>query len=188
MGPVQDGVDMNTTISAPRVGTLPPPALAAYAAVAAFVVLIVMFAGVLPPFGAHPPLPLLLFAAVDAIAFHLLLFPVIAALPAPDWGRAAGYGWLVVDIATSVMTVNGVPFDTTTALRLGGHIAACLWVASAAWSTRGWTRGIGFALVVALGLYSFIAPYVPAPAIMPAMLLLTVWVVISARRLQAAGR
>jgi hypothetical protein len=176
---------MDTTVSTPRVGTLPPAALAADAAAATFVVLIVIFAGVLPAFGAHPPMALVVFAAIDAIAFHLLLFPVVAALPAPDWARAAGYGWLVVDIATNVMGVNGVSFDTTTALRLGGHIAACLWIGTAAWSSRGWTRVVGFALVVALAPYSFLAPYVPPTAIMPAMLLLTAWVVLSARRLQA---
>jgi hypothetical protein len=34
------------------------------------------------------------------VAPHLLLFPVVAALPAPRWAKAAGYGWLAIDIST----------------------------------------------------------------------------------------
>jgi hypothetical protein len=34
------------------------------------------------------------------LASRLLLFPIVAMLPAPRWARAAGYGWLVADIAT----------------------------------------------------------------------------------------
>src|SRR6266567_220686 len=44
-----------------------------------------------------------------AVAPHLLLFPVVAALPAPRWAKAAGYGWLVIDISTDIMGLNGVP-------------------------------------------------------------------------------
>jgi hypothetical protein len=36
--------------------------------------------------------------AVLGMAPHLLLFPVVAALPAPRWAKAAGYGWLVIDV------------------------------------------------------------------------------------------
>jgi hypothetical protein len=32
------------------------------------------------------------------VAAHLLLFPVVAALPAPPWARAVGYGWLTINI------------------------------------------------------------------------------------------
>jgi len=34
------------------------------------------------------------------IVAHVLLFPVVAALPAPKWAKAAGYGWLMIDITT----------------------------------------------------------------------------------------
>ncbi len=46
--------------------------------------------------------------ALLGVAEHLLLFPVVAALPAPRWARAAGYGWLVIDMATEIMQLNGV--------------------------------------------------------------------------------
>jgi hypothetical protein len=62
--------------------------------------------------------------AVLGIAPHLLLFPVAAALPAPSWGRAAGYGWLVIDMATDIMQLGGVDQTTYLGLRYGGHISA----------------------------------------------------------------
>jgi hypothetical protein len=178
---------MNASIATrPATRPVPAPALAAYAAAATFAVLMVMFGGVLPAFGAHPPFALVLLVGIDAIAFHLLLFPVVAALPAPEWGRAAGYGWLVIDIVTNVMAINGVTDAGTTAMRLGGHIAAVTWVASAAWPARGWTRAVGFALALVLGTYSFWGQFQPPAAIMPAMLLMLAWVVLAARRLHTA--
>jgi len=176
---------MNASIAArAQSRSVSPVTLAAYGATATFIVLAVMFAAVLPAFGTHPPLPLLMAVGIDAIAFHLLLFPVIAALPAPSWAKAAGYGWLVVDIASNVMAINGVAGDTTTALRLGGHIAAVTWVAAAAYSTRGWTRIVGYALAAFLGSYSFWGQYEPQPAFGPALLLMAAWVALCAWRLQ----
>jgi hypothetical protein len=40
--------------------------------------------------------------AILGNAEHLVLFPIIAALPAPRWAKQAGYGWLVVDMATDI--------------------------------------------------------------------------------------
>src|SRR5690349_1069647 len=42
------------------------------------------------------------------VAAHLILFPVVAALPASPWARAAGYGWLVIDITTDIMALQKV--------------------------------------------------------------------------------
>src|SRR5258708_30873207 len=42
-----------------------------------------------------------------AVAEHLILFPVIAALPAPKWARAVGYGWPILAISTDIMHLNG---------------------------------------------------------------------------------
>lgn len=180
--------DMNASVSArARSQFLSPVVLAAYAATATFVVLAVIFAAVIPAVGPHPPFALLLLATIDAIAFHLLLFPVIAALPAPAWAKAAGYGWLVIDIASSVMTVNGIADATTMALRLGGHIAAVTWIAAAAWSARGWTRAVGYALAAFLGTYSFWGQFEPQAALAPALLLMAAWVALSAGRLHKSA-
>jgi len=176
---------MNASIAArARSQWVSPVVLAGYCATATFIVLAVMFAAVLPAVGPHPPVALLMAVGIDAIAFHLLLFPVIAALPAPSWAKAAGSGWLVVDIATNVMAINGVADATATALRLGGHIAAVTWVAAAAHSARGWTRIVGYVLAAFLGSYSFWGQYEPQPAFAPALLLMTAWVALCAWRLR----
>src|SRR5260221_10575426 len=44
--------------------------------------------------------------ALLAVADHLILFPVVASLPAPKSARAVGYGWLVLDMATDIMQLN----------------------------------------------------------------------------------
>jgi len=64
--------------------------------------------------------------ALLAVAEHLILFPVVATLPAPNWGRAVGYGWLVLDIATDIMQLNGADKLTYLTLRYGANIAAAL--------------------------------------------------------------
>ena len=95
--------------------------------------------------------------ALLAVAEHLILFPVIAALPAPKWARAAGYGWLVLDMATDIMQLNGVVKPTYLSLRYGANIAAALWIASASWQGKGALRVIGVIVALDLAVYSFIA-------------------------------
>jgi hypothetical protein len=82
--------------------------------------------------------------ALLGVAEHLLLFPVVAALPAPRWARAAGYGWLVIDMATDIMQLNGSDKSIYLSLRYGGHISAALWIASASWQAKGAMRLVGW--------------------------------------------
>jgi len=79
------------------------PPLAANVAYAAAVLFVLGFARffVLPPEGSRNVLVALL-----GVAEHLILFPVVAALAVPRWARAAGYGWLIVDIATDSMALS----------------------------------------------------------------------------------
>jgi hypothetical protein len=100
-----------------------PAVRAACMAAALFVVAFAHFF-VLPPEGRGNVLIALL-----GVAPHLLLFPIVAMLPAPRWARAAGYGCLVVDIATDIMALNGVPVSTYLPMRYGAHISAALWIA-----------------------------------------------------------
>jgi hypothetical protein len=109
---------------------------------------------VLPPEGRDNVLIALL-----GVAPHLLLFPIVAMLPAPRW--AAGYGWLVVDIATDIMALNGVPVSTYLPMRYGAHVSAALWIAVTPWRIRGASCSIGLLLAVDLGGYSFVAPFDP---------------------------
>jgi hypothetical protein len=123
--------------------------------------------------------------ALLGVAPHLLLFPIVAALPAPPWGRAAGYGWLVVDMATDIMALNGVAAPTFIAMRYGGHVSAALWIAVASWHTRGASRIIGLLLALDLGGYSFVAPFDPTHfvGLLPSFVLLPVWLVLVGRLL-----
>ncbi len=122
--------------------------------------------------------------ALLGVTEHLLLFPVVAALPAPRWARSAGYGWLVIDMATDIMQLNSVTRLTYLTLRYGGHIAAALWIASASWETRGAMRIVGLLVALDLVLYSFIA-YIPLTFIvlLPSLILLPLWFVFVGRLL-----
>ncbi len=114
--------------------------------------------------------------ALLGVAEHLVLFPVVAALPAPRWARAAGYGWLVIDMATDIMQLNGAAKLTYLSLRYGGHIAAALWIVAASWRTKRALRFTGCFVALDLVVYSFIA-YVPFAFIvlLPSLILLPLW-------------
>src|SRR5258708_36881971 len=120
--------------------------------------------------------------ALLAIAEHLILFPVIAALPAPAWARAVGYGWLILDIATDIMQLNGVVKLTYLALRYGANVAAALWIASASWQGKGAMRVIGVIVAIDLAVYSFIA-FIPFTflVLVPSLVLLPLWFVLVGR-------
>src|SRR5947209_6396028 len=122
--------------------------------------------------------------ALLAVAEHLLVFPVVAALPAPRWVKAAGYGWLVIDIATDIMQLNGTPKTTYLPMRYGGHISAALWIASASWQLKGGIRITGLLLALDLAVYSFIA-FIPFTFVIlvPSLLLLPLWFTLSGRLL-----
>ncbi|MGW5640882.1 hypothetical protein ACWEWQ_40175, partial [Streptomyces sp. NPDC003832] len=66
-------------------------------------------------------------AEYTGILFHLAILFVVARLPAPEWARAAGYGWLTLDILSAVMTINEVPHEIAWSVRLGGHVLAGVW-------------------------------------------------------------
>lgn len=114
--------------------------------------------------------------ALLAVAEHLILFPVVAALPAPPWARAVGYGWLVLDIATDIMQLNGAVKLTYLSLRYGANVAAALWIVSASWQGKGAMRIIGIIVALDLVLYSFIA-FIPFTflVLVPSLVLLPLW-------------
>lgn len=125
---------------------------------------------------------------IIGVAEHLLLFPVVAALPAPRWARAAGYGWLVIDIATDIMQINGVDKSIYLSLRYGGHISAALWIASASWQAKGAMRVVGWLLAIDLFIYSFIA-FIPFTFIVlfPSLVLLPLWFLLVGRSFTQEG-
>ena len=124
--------------------------------------------------------------ALLAVAEHLILFPVIAALPAPPWARAVGYGWLVLDIATDIMQLNGEVKLTYLSLRYGANIAAALWIVSASSQAKGAMRVIGIIVALDLALYSFIA-FLPFTflVLVPSLILLPLWLYMVGRKLSS---
>lgn len=118
--------------------------------------------------------------ALLANAEHLVLFPIVAALPAPRWARAAGYGWLVVDMATDIMALNGVSPLIYLALRYGGHISSAVWAGSASWQARGASRIVGLLYALDIALYSYI-PHGSFLILLPSAILLPVWLILLAQ-------
>jgi hypothetical protein len=109
-----------------------PPRLATLAYLVAALFVVRWVGSFLLP--ANPPLALrdgTLGGALLGVAPHLLLFPIVAALAAPSWGRAAGWGWLVIDMTSAILALNGVPQAIYLPLRYGGHVSAALWIAAA---------------------------------------------------------
>lgn len=113
-------------------------------------------------------------------AEHLVLFPVVAALPAPRWAKAAGYGWLVVDMATDIMALQGVPPLIYLALRYGDHVSSALWAASASWQGRGALRVLGLLYALDIALYSYI-PRGSFFILIPSAFLLPAWLILVGR-------
>ena len=147
---------------------------AAYAGAFLFTVLVILF-NTMP----QNILPI----AVVAVAFHVILFPVVAELPSTDWARAGGYGWLILDIAANIMQLNGVDEHTRSALHYGAHIPAVIWIITASLKTNPAMRLVGIPQAIIMGSYSFVEPQAPGWYLYPAMVLLIVWLVLTGRSL-----
>ena len=118
--------------------------------------------------------------ALLAIAQHLVVFPVVAAMPAPRWARAAGFLWLVVDMGTDLLQLGGAPKSLYLVLRLGINLVAALWIASASVRARGGVRTIGVFVAIDFACYSFVALLSPLAFVvtLPSLVLLPVWFVL----------
>jgi hypothetical protein len=170
------------TSSPMRRASAPAPATLAY--VVAVLFLVRWFGSFLV--AGRSPIPIgdgSLAGALLGVAPHLLLFPVVAALPAPIWGRAAGWGWLVIDMTSDILALNGVPPTLFLPLRYGGHVSAAVWLTAASWPATGSLRPVGLLAALDLGGYSFLAPFVSFVALLPAGVLLPAWFVLVGRRL-----
>ena len=110
------------------------------------------------------------------VFFHLAVLPLIARMPAPEWARAAGYGWITIDVLTGITAINAVPYDITGPTRLGGHVLAGTWILVSALHARAVpARVLGAVTGVWLSGFSFVAHVVPGPVLYPAALLIVVW-------------
>ena len=114
------------------------------------------------------------------IAFHLAMFMLVAKLDAPDWAKAAGYGWLFLDVTTGIMTLNHVPYSTAIYVRLGGHIFSGIWLIVASLSGSRALQIVGVISGVWLMGYSFVSPFYPMKVLGPQSMLVLVWLAIVA--------
>jgi hypothetical protein len=155
----------------------------AYGAAILFAISLARFV-VLPVLGLPmtSPIAAQLNAGLLPVAAHLILFPIIAALPVPPWAKAAGYGWLGIDITTDIMALQGVAEAIYLPMRFGGHVLAALWITVAAWHTSGATRWIGLLLALDLAAFSFI-PHGPLAILYPTGFLLPLWFALVGRYL-----
>lgn len=128
--------------------------------------------------------------ALVAIAQHLVVFPVVAALPAPRWAQLAGYTWLVVDMGTDLLQLGGAPKSLYLVLRLAINFVAALWIAAASLRARGTTRALGVFVAVDFACYSFVAALSPLAFVvaLPSLILLPLWFVLVGRRLALLSR
>ncbi|HSP16658.1 MAG TPA: hypothetical protein VLV78_18070 [Thermoanaerobaculia bacterium] len=155
----------------------------AFAGAALFVALIVAFSAAGP--GPLPTTSLLLIG-VFGVASHVVLFPVVAQLPAPSWARAAGYAWIAIDVMLNIAAVNGGDIKLISALRLGGHIPAGLWMAAAALEAAGATRYVGTLLGALLIVHAFASPWIPMWIIFIPFVMIPLWLALVGGRCFAA--
>ncbi|QBS39302.1 hypothetical protein [Nocardia sp. CS682] len=130
----------------------------------------------LPPLVSFAVAPGAVWAEYPGILFHLAILVLIARLDAPEWARAAGYGWIVIDVVTGVLVINEVPEDITWPIRLGGHVLAGVWmIAASLLAESKAVRVVGVVVGSWLALYSFGSHYLPRPFLYPASILTVVW-------------
>ena len=82
----------------------------------------------------HVPVPALSRgkpARLIGVAYHLLLLPAVATLPAPGWARAAGFAWMSVDVVLDGAAFAGLDERIGSSLRQGVHLLAAVWVVTA---------------------------------------------------------
>lgn len=159
---------MNTT---PAQENLLPSArfLAGLAAILFIPIVVCFFLPAVPAWADYP-----------GIIFHLAIFGLVSRMPAPEWGRAAGYGWLVVDTTVGVMTMHGIGEEIFAPIRFGGHIFAGIWIVSASVGGSRLLQILGVISGLYLGGFTFVSTFLPMQALAPASILVTVWLAIIA--------
>lgn len=115
------------------------------------------------------------------VFFHLAILLLIARLDAPAWAKAAGYGWIAIDVLSGIMSINEVAYDITWPVRLGGHVLAGTWILMSSVHARHQaTRVVGALTGLWLGSFSFVANIAPHLLLAPSSLLIIVWFVLLA--------
>jgi hypothetical protein len=109
------------------------------------------------------------------IFFHLATFLLVAKLPAPEWARAAGYGWLLLDITAGALNINRVPHAVADYVRLGGHIFGGIWIIVASLQGSPMVMLTGLPAGSFLFGYTFASPFLRPVWLSPASIFVLLW-------------
>ncbi|MFI7121734.1 hypothetical protein [Amycolatopsis sp. NPDC049868] len=106
----------------------------------------------------------------------LVLFFLVSRLEAAPWAKAAGYGWVALDVLAGILMINDVPHDTAWAVRLGGHVLAGVWIVSSSLVSRAWpVMVVGTITGLWLASYSFVGDVLPESFLAPAGICILFW-------------
>jgi hypothetical protein len=114
-------------------------------------------------------------AEYAGIFYHLAVFLLVFKLPAPDWAKAAGYSWLLLDVAAGTLGINQVQPAIAQHIRLGGHIFAGIWIVIASLQGSLAAKLLGLPIGAILFAYTFASPFLPRVWLSPAAILMLVW-------------
>lgn len=110
------------------------------------------------------------------VFFHLSILFLVSRLEAAPWARAAGYGWVALDVLAGILMINDVAYDTAWAVRLGGHVLAGVWIVSSSLVSRAMpVTVVGVITGLWLAAYSFAGDVLPESFLRPAGILILVW-------------
>lgn len=111
------------------------------------------------------------------VFFHDAILLLVSRLDAPDWTKAAGYGWIVIDVLSGILTINAVPYEITWPVRLGGHVLAGVWIAMSSVFLRRHpvVTVVGVVTGVWLSGCSFIIARTSEAILAPSSILIMVW-------------
>ncbi|MET8114410.1 hypothetical protein [Streptomyces prasinus] len=130
----------------------------------------------LPPIVSFAVDPGAVWAEYPGILFHLSILFLISRMDAPQWARAAGTGWVILDVLTGVLVIHGLPTEITWPVRLAAHLLAGIWIVTASLIAR-WRpiQVVGTLAGSWLALYTLGSAVLPQPLLGPASILTIVW-------------
>lgn len=110
------------------------------------------------------------------VFFHLSILFLVARLDAASWAKAAGYGWVALDVLAGILMINDIPYDVAWAVRLGGHVLAGTWIVAASLVNRSRIVAVlGIVTGLWLAGYSFVGTVLPEEALRPAGICILAW-------------
>ncbi len=119
------------------------------------------------------------------VVYHLIILAIIARLKAPSWAKAAGYGWIALDVACGIMTLCNVPDATAFPVRLGGHVLCGIWITVVCMFCRDrLLKYLGFFIASWLAVFSFFGGVLDMSLLAVPGVLVVVWLALLGWRYQ----